>query len=116
MLTSQTCYGFGDLKGAAMLDFSQNGLAAQMSNRPIGPNQSVRGWDLLEYPDGFALSGTPMRCTVKDTLGLEFDTVTPFPNKDEEGTGLMTRMLVFTGIRQDLSSYHRDYWSNMHAH
>lgn len=115
LLTSRACYGFGDLQGASMLDFSQNGLDIQLSNRAIKPNESVRGWQLLEYPDGFALSGVPLRCTVRDILGREQSTVLPFPAPDASESGVMTRGLVLTG-RVDLSSYHRDYWSNMHAH
>src|SRR5262249_5310334 len=109
------CYGFDDLKGARLLDFSQNSFPAQIENRSIAPNQSIRGWDLLEYPDGFQLSGTPLRVTITDLLHREFYTVVPFPEKDETGTNTQTRGLVATE-KQDLSGYHRDYWTNTHAH
>jgi hypothetical protein len=110
-------YGFDNLKAAFPLDFSENGLDTQIADKPIdpGPASAVRGWELLEFPDDFMLSGAPVRCTIKNTLGREYITVLPFPPKDKANSNTMTRSLVKNGPHEDLSSYHRDYWSNMHA-
>ena len=112
-------YGFGNLKGAAPLSFQENALDGLLT-RPIPPGQenSVSGWDLIEYPDGFALSGTPLRCTIRDILGHDYQTVVPFPTADETNSGSINprRVLQRIGPFEDLSGYHIDYWTNTHAH